>query len=327
MTMDDRFMQTLKRDPDPEFGRRLRDRLHRDETEVEEPAPRAPRWAVLAPALLVAALASVILFPSVRASAQAFLDLFRVRNFTAVSVNPERLRQFQDGKLDLKTLIGDKVETVKEPGATQVVDSPTAAGVAAGIDVMVPRTLPNGLAAGEVSWHGPGEVRVTADVSRLRTLLDALEIRDVAIPLSIDGQVVDIKVPAVVEQHFENGTSHVQFLQARSPEVGLPTGVDLPALGEIGLRILGLDAAEARRLAQSIDWRSTMLIPVPGDVGSFRQVDVGGQSGLMVTMTGVRKDGRPREGSMVLWSRNDMVFALMGNIRDADLLNMANSVQ
>jgi hypothetical protein len=321
--MDDRFMHGLKAAPDPGFGRRLRERLRGLESAAEEREPRGVRWAVLlAPAMLVGMLASVILFPSVRASAQAFLDLFRVRNFTAVSVNPERLRQLQDGKLDLKTLVGDRVQTMQEPGPAQVVSSPAEAGAAAGIVVQVPRSLPSGLAAGEVSWRGPGRMRVTADVARLTTLLDALEIRDVAVPLSIDGKVIDIQVPAVVEQKFTNDKRRVELLQSRSPEVALPAGVDLPALGEIGLRILGLDASEAKRLAASIDWRSTMLIPVPGDAGSFRQVEVNGQPGLLVT---ARREGR--EGSVVLWSRNDMVFALAGNVSSVDLMQMASSVQ
>ena len=324
--MDEHFMKGLRKAPDPEFARRLRDRLGTTEPSAEE--RHGARWApLLAPALLVAAIASVIFFPSVRASAQAFLDLFRIRSFTAVSVSPERIRQLQDGKLDLEGLLGNRVETVREPGPRQTVATAAAAGVAAGIDVKVPGTLPAGLQPDSVSWRGPGEVRVTADVQRLRGLLQALDIQDVAIPMAIDGQKIDIKVPAVVEQRFSKGSRSVQLLQAKSPEVALPAGVDLAALGEIGLRILGLERAEAQRLSQSIDWGSTMLIPVPGNAASFQQVDVSGQSGLLVTAKGERKDGRPREGMIVLWSRGDRVYALAGNISKIDLLQMANSLQ
>lgn len=324
--MDERFMSGLKQAPDPDFARRLRDRLGDFEAEPDE-RPRT-RWAaVLVPSLAVAVLVSVIFFPSVRASAQAFLDLFRIRNFTAVSVNPERIRQLQEGKLDLKSLIGDRVETVKEPGPPQTVASVGAAGVAAGIDVKVPTELPSGLQPDSVSWRGPGEARVTADVARLNSVLQTLDIRDVAVPMAIDGQKIDVKVPSVVRQSFSAGKRRAELLQSKSPEVSLPAGVDLAALGEIGLRILGLERAEAQRLARSIDWRSTMLIPVPGDAGSFRQVNVNGQPGLMVTAKGERKDGRQREGTIVLWSRSDMVYALSGNLSEIDMLQMANSVQ
>ena len=327
--MDDRFMHGLKRDPAPDFGRALRERLRREEQADAEPAARPLTRLVplLAPAVLVVALASVILFPSVRASAQAFLELFRIRNFTAVSVNPERMRQLEDGKLDLKSLIGDRIQTVKEPGPAQFAGSPALAGAAAGVLVKVPAMLPAGLRADTVSWRGAGEAQITADVSRLRQVLEALDIRDVSVPLAIDGQKIDLKMPPVVEQRFRADELRASLLQSRSPEVSLPAGVNLAELGEIGLRILGLESAEARRLSQTIDWRSTMLIPVPGNAGSFRQVEVRGNPGLMVTAVGDGEGGRRREGTMVLWSEGDMVYALAGNLSSVDLLQMANSVQ
>ena len=326
--MDDRFMLGLKRTPEPEFARRLRDRLRLAE-EAEGDGGRKPvRWGVvLAPTVAVALIASVILFPSVRASAQAFLDLFRVRNFTAVSVSPDRLQQLKEAKLELKTMIGEKVETIREPGPFQNVDSPSQAGAAAGITVKVPTILPAGLKADTVSWRGPGEARVTADVQRLRQVLETLAIRDVTVPVALDGQRIDIRMPPVVVQRFKSERRQARLFQSRSPEVGLPSGVDLANLGEIGLRILGLSPAEARRLSQNIDWRTTMLIPVPGNAGSFRQVQVSGQPGLLVTHETTTPEGRKREGGIVLWSEGDMVYALGGDVFSADLLQMANSLR
>ena len=326
--MDDRFMMGLKHTPDPDFARRLLARL-RSVEETEGGAERRPfRWVpILAPTLAVATLASVILCPSVRASAQAFLDLFRVRNFTAVSVSPERLQELKDRKLDLGSLIGDQVETILAPGEPQIVGSAAQAGAAAGITVSVPGMIPGDLKADEVAWRGPAEARVTPDLARLRSMLETLGIRDLTVPTALEGRPIEIKVPALVRQTFKGSKGHVEFLQARSPEVGLPAGVDVATLGEIGLRVLGLQPSEARRLAQSIDWRSTMLIPVPSNAGSFRQVDVGGQPGLLVTLMMTNPEGRRREGAMVLWSRGDMVYGMQGNISGIDLLQMANSLQ
>ena len=53
----------------------------------------------------------------------------------------------------------------------------------------------------------------------------------------------------------------------RSPEVSLPAGRRPRALGEIGLRIVGPPADEAQRFAQTIDWHSTLLVPVPAGAG------------------------------------------------------------
>jgi len=326
--MDDRFMNELREQPSPAYARALRERLRLRERPNEEAAAPALRWLPLvAPALGMAALLGVILFPSVRVSAQAFLDLFRVRNFTAVSVDPDRVRQLEDGKLDLKALIGDRIQTVKDPGPPQVVASAALAGAAAGIVVKVPSFLPGGLQADTVTVRGAGEARLTADATRLRHLLEALDIRDVVVPAALDGQVIELRAPAVVEQRFRADRRRATLLQSRSPEVSLPSGVNLADLGEIGLRILGLAPAEARRLSQTIDWRSTMLIPVPGDAGSFRRVDVRGNPALIVTSVGSSEGGHRGGGTMVLWSQGEMVYALTGNLEDADLLQMANSVQ
>ena len=327
--MDDRFMHELEREPRPGFARELRGRLR----SVEGADPAAARWTatrlmpVLAPALTVAALVALFLFPSVRASAQAFLDLFRIRTFTAVSVDPDRMQQLQDGKLDLKSLIGDRIQTVKEPGPPQVMASPQLAGAAAGFMVGVPALLPAGLMADTVTVCGDGEARLTVDTARLRRILEALDIRDLRVPDAIDGQVIDLRMPPVVEQRFRGDALRARLLQSRGPELSLPTGVNLADLGEIGLRVLGLDAAEARRLAQTVDWRSTMLVPVPGNAASFRQVEVRGHQALLVTSIAAGQDRRRREGVLLLWSDGDRVYALGGNLDGVDLMQMANSIQ
>jgi hypothetical protein len=325
--MDDRFMHELEREPRPAFARGLRERLRADETNEREPRGALARLApVLAPVLGVAAVASLFLFPSVRASAQAFLDLFRIRTFTAVTVDAARMKQLESGNLDLKSLISQKIQTVKDPGPPQVVASAQLAGASAGFIVKTPMTLPAGLVADTVTVRGASEANLTIDTTQLKRVLETLDIRDLQIPAGIDGRTVDVKMAPVVEQRFRNDRRRAHLLETKGPEIGLPSGLDLPKLAEIGLRILGLEPGEARRIAQSTDWRSTMLVPVPGDVGSFRQVDVKGQKALLVTTTGTTPDGRRRDGAIVLWSDGDMVYALAGNIDSLELMQMANSI-
>lgn len=323
--MDDRFLHELKREPRPAFARALRERLRRNETSAPLRRPRLT--PVLAPAFAMAAVVALFLFPSVRASAQAFLDLFRIRTFTAVNVNPERLKQLDGDRVNMEKLFGDQLEKVKEPGPEQVMASAQLAGAAAGFVARVPTNLPAGLEPDTVSMRGEGQVRVTANNARVQALLEALEIRDLRVPDALNGQVIDIRMPAAVEQRFVNEGRRAALFQSKSPEISLPTGVDLADLGEIGLRILGLDATEARRVARSVDWRSTMLLPIPSTAASFREIDVRGHKALMVSSTFNTKEGRQRERTLVLWSDGDMVFALSGNISALDLTQMANSIQ
>ena len=106
--------------------------------------------------------------------------------------------------------------------------------------------------------------------------------------------------------------------------MSMPAGMDLPVLGEIGLRILGLARDEAHRLAQAIDWHSTLLVPVPATATSFRQVEVRGARGLVIETTSTSER---RPVNIVLWSEGGYAFCLRGQLGTVTLLQMANSVQ
>jgi hypothetical protein len=331
--MDDRFLKAARQDPRPEFAEGLRDRLARQSAaESESAAERTTgfRWApALAASVVVLVSASLILFPSVRASAQAFLDLFRVRNFAAVSIDPERLKQLDSASLDMKGLLSDHIETIQEPGPLQVFTSPEAAGSAAGFMARVPRDVPAGFTSDTVAVKGAGAARLTVDAAKLREIVSTLGIQDVVIPPGIDGAKVELRMPASVQMEYRNGERRLMFLQAHSPEVSLPPGIDLAQLGEVGLRIAGMEAAEAKRFARSIDWHSTMLIPVPSDATEFSEVEVRGNKALLINTTGqgAGPTGHKRSGSMVMWAEGGMVYALCGNLNRIELVSMANSVQ
>src|SRR2546426_6086267 len=109
--MDDQFMHGLRATPPPHFVERLRQRLHHQ----DQPAPaRSPtirqRWVTAASVL---AALGMFAFPSVRASAQAFLNLFRVVKFTAVPVDVGRINQLTKNGLDLPSLLGRQVEVLE----------------------------------------------------------------------------------------------------------------------------------------------------------------------------------------------------------------------
>jgi len=71
-----------------------------------------------------------------------------------------------------------------------------------------------------------------------------------------------------------------------------------------------------------------LLVPVPVNASTFRQVTVHGAQGLLITTSGFNGDGdRRREGTFVLWSEGDRVYAVTGNLGDKDLLQMAESMQ
>jgi len=325
METDDQFLHDHRRDPAPGFARRLRETLR-----VQEEPRRAPAWRPLAFAAAgLAVVTALFAFPAVRAGAQALLDLFRVRSFVAVPFDADRFEKLRSLDHDNAMMIFDRHDVIQEPGQPIVQSSVAAASAVVGYPVESPTYLPSGLVPDTIAVSGEGRLRLGVSTARLRELLDRLDLRDVQVPAGLDGQNLDVHVHPAVSQTYRSERRRLVLLQARSPEVTLPTGVDLAQLGEIGLRVLGLDPGEARRIAATVDWRSTLLVPVPANASSFRSVTVQGNPGLLVTTTRESETGGQRRsgGSVVLWTEGDRVFALRGGLGDSDMIQVAESVR
>lgn len=322
--MDDRFMYGLRETPSPKFAERLNERLKQQERGeiVTEPGRSSSRWARGAMTAAAGVLAvALFALPSVRASAQAFLNLFRVVNFTAVPVNTDRINQLNRSGLNLSTLIGKQVEVLADPGPARVFATTTDAADAAGIKVRLPTILPPGLTLVRTEVEGEHAVRVTGDTRKLTDILETIGLTDVQPPAGLDGQVATLRVQPIMRMVYGSGNLEVVFLQARSPEVTLPAAIDLSALGEVGLRIAGLGRSEAHTLAQAIDWRNTLVLPVPAGVSSFRQVAIHGSHGLLVTFK------EKREIRSLVWSEGGSVYGITGPLGEGLIAQMADSVQ
>jgi hypothetical protein len=326
--MDDQFMYSGLRKPRAEFARKLSDRLDRVESEPavwQRPRPMARAAAYAAALVLVVGLFA---FPSVRAGARAFLDLFRVVNFAPVAVQPARIKELvASAEIGLPQLLGEQIEVLKAPTPPQTVVTTEAAGAAAGIRVRVPAWRPVGLEPELIEVAADHAVRVTANTAKLKALLDALAIDDLRVPDEIDGQSVTMRIPAVVRVTYRDQSRVVTLMQARQPEVAFPAGLDLASLAEIGLRVLGIERTEAHRFARNVDWRTTLMVPVPTDVSVFRQVDVQGNPGLLIEGSRSAAQGKPGMETRILWSSGGSIFALVGNVRSVELFEMAQSVQ
>ena len=328
--MDDRFLKDARREPRPEFARSLRERLRAQEHEAQArrtaPARWAPAFGAIAAVLLAVGLFSI---PAVRASAQAFLDLFRVRNFAAVTVDPARLQQIRNQSLDVESILGQP-ETIQDPGPLKVFTNAMAAASATGYTL---RQAPmvNGFVPDTTFVRGESRQRLRVDTTKLRNVLTALAINDVSLPPALDGAEVNVHVQPVARTVYKWQDRRIALLQTPSPELSLPPGIDVTQLGEIGLRIAGLGPAEARKFAQSIDWHSTMLVPVPSGASSFREVEIRGHKGLLVAFDSEHQDKPGKRGvgsTQLLWSDGERVYALVGkDISDVTMVELANQVQ
>ncbi|MGH9386307.1 MAG: hypothetical protein ACRD2N_18685 [Vicinamibacterales bacterium] len=320
--MDDVWMQALRREPSAEFKEQLRRRLRDEDAAAPAPASSSHRVALAAAAVVV--LSALLAVPAVRASVSQFLSLFRVVNFVAVQVQPSRLDQLKAQDLEIGKLIGEHAEMLADPGPPVAVASLDEAASLAGMSIAVPQWLPADSRIIETAVMGERVVRITASATRLQQVMDALGITDLSAPAALEGQVVNLRVPPVVMVRYEHGTNRrSRLFQAQAPHVTLPTSVDLATLGEIGLRILGLSAGDAKQFAQAIDWHTTLLVPVPPNVSSFKQVTIGGRPGILLE----HQPPNQSPTTAVMWSTTERVFALVSIHGLDQVLTMADSVR
>jgi len=312
----------LRGEPPAEFARALRARLHAADAARTE-RRRWPMPRLLASAAAVAGVAAALAVPAVRASAEAFLSLFRVVNFVVVPVERGRLDALDARRLSVDALIGENVRVLEEPGPPTAMASVEQAAAAAGLEPQLPQWLPAGSRIVEIAATREGLVQLTANTRRLEEVMDALGILDLRPPPGLDGRIVTVRVPPILMVRYEHGRRHTRLFEARPPEIGLPPGIDLAALGEIGLRIVGLDAREAHAFAQEIDWRTTLVLPLPPAMSQMRRVTVSGHRGVLVEFQ------PPNEAftHMLLWSTGERVFGLVTVQSAEDALAMADSLR
>jgi len=323
--MNDDLLYSLQQSPDPAFAAQLRQRLAQEVGHRETRRWPARRAAVAATVVLV--IAGLFTLPVIRASAESFLAMFRVANFVGVPMERRALKA--DGAaVDLPRLLGDQVQVLQDPGRPVNVGSVANASAAAHFAVAEPTYLPRDTRLADVAVQAPGAVRITADADRLRDALNVLNIRDVEVPQGLDGKVAVVRTASVVRLEYAVRGLSFSVLQTTMPDIALPSGINLAQLGEMALRISGMTRVDAHRFAQTIDWHSTVLVPVPPNAEQFRQVDINGHQGLMVQSIppGTASQSQRRLSS-VLWSTGSRVFAVQGTVPAGDALQIAASIR
>ena len=317
--MDDQFLRDLKKQPNPEFAARLRATLRAlPPNAVARVAPAADfkRWFAAAASIAVVGFAFTL--PPVQAAAEAFLDLFRVKQFTGVAVRPGAARSslessgFEPGS-DLRQrgaahdaagarLVRDGGRRRRGRG-----DSRAHAGLgSAGL-------LEHGFHGVVGAWRRAS--RSTPPVCRRCSTRSGSPTS--SCPKGLDGQTATVRLPPVVTQTFVNRDlvvtdrngevieRSVHVIQAQSPDVSFPAGLDLSKLAYAGLRVLGMSRDEAYRMSVTIDWRTTLIVPVPSKAVAYRPDQRRRQRGPVDRRSRGRREV-PRRRADVVRGRRDV---------------------
>lgn len=288
----------------------------------------------------VLCLTALLSSASVRHMAAQWLSVFRVRTFAVIPVDPaqmERLSAIEN--LAQNGFLGQP-EVLRQPDRPHEISSLEDASAVAGFTVRPPSAQPVGMELdGIMVQEGPA-LRYEVQRTMIQAVLDAMGVHDVPLPQQ-DTLIVEADLQPSVIQKYRSEKSELEILQMPSPKVQVTPAVDPAVLGRIALRLLGMPRADSERLLASVDWTSTLLIPLPTSVAQFREVSVDGEVGILIEETtpsqwrsqarssphGGNRTGFRHEG-IILWQRDGMVYTVHGRgIRPMEMLRVADSLQ
>lgn len=285
----------------------------------------APRWrfawaASLAAAILFGSLA----FPSARSFAQRLLATLRVEKVQTLSLNFASMDSSSNRKLQqgLGQMISEKVVAITDEKEFDV-PSQDAASKLAGFPV---RMISSRTDSPSFRVEGAHAFHMTIDRARLQEVLDQAGRTDLILPANLDGALFSLQVPRAVEMSYGNCTDEgnsedqahpaaaptspndcLALIQAPSPIVNVPSDLNLQQLAETALQLAGMNPVEARKFCQTVDWKSTLVLPIPPTVSSSEPVSINGIPGTLMHFP-----SHHGPSYVLMWVDSGIIYGLVG---------------
>ena len=297
-----------------------------DGSDPERQQPTGLSRRTLGAALLVAVIASLALAP-VRGWAAQFLGAFRVNEIRAVPYDPAAMAELEKlAEAYEDVIVVESVDGVDPAGASVAAVSVPDLDAAAEV-VAFPARLPQGAPPSGVRVEPGGELVLKVDGVRLSELAAELGVADDAVPAET-GRIV-VRTEAGYEVDLDDGRTTLRAIPA--PMVEVPAGWDVDALGELFLAGLGMRPAAAAAVAATIDWGSTLVVPVPMGRAEAMDVAVDGVYGVYFdahegVRTSAEKLPAGKHTDLIVWQRDGVIYALTGSDGVDSLVAAANSL-
>ncbi len=291
-------------------------------------------------AIAVLALALLMAFPTTRALAGELLNLFRVQQVAVLPIDTAGLENMTGNEAlgsQLSELISESTEVTDEPGEPVTVANADEAESAAGFNVR----LPADQTPTRIYVTDSSAFNLTVDYAKAQAFIEAAGRDDLILPESIDGAEISVSIPATVNAAFgtcpepqaekpqpqegymeKEYADCVVFTQMPSPLVNAPADLDMAQLAQIGLEFSGMSREEAAAFTATVDWTSTLVIPVPNRATS-EDVSVDGVTGKLIQRVG---DYAPEYA--LIWVKDGIIYAISGSGTDtAPAFAIVNALQ
>lgn len=269
-------------------------------------------------AAAVAIAAVLVIGMVVTGAAANLLTIFEPNRVTAVPVTVTELQ----GLPDLSAYGIIKVAT---PAVLQSVTDAQTAGAQTGLRVLQPASLPatvTGPAAFAVVSQGTGSFTFSAAKARAAAQQEGKALPPM--PANIDGSTLYLTVGPVVIQSYGAGADGRQLpslviAQSRAPTVQ-SSGVSVSQLENYLLAQPGISSELAAQIRAIGDPSQTMPIPIPVNMATSHQVHVQGVPAVAIgDSSGL--------GSIIVWVRGGVVYAVGGTLTEDQVLQVANSLR
>jgi putative zinc finger protein len=300
-----------------------------------------PAWVT---AMAVTVLLASLAFPAARGWAQRLLATLRVEKVQTVSLDLSSFDGNRSLQQRLGKMISDKV-VVTTDEKRQSAASAEAASQLAGFEVQLISARSD---SPQFNVEGAHAFQTTIDRNRLQDILDQSGRSDLILPANLDGATVAVQIPRSVELKYGNcsgnegnesgdldgvATPHqvsskedcVFLVEAPSPVVNVPSDLNLQQLAETALELGGMTPGQARQFCQTVDWKSTLVLPIPRFVQSYDRVEVNGVQGTLIQVPGNRgRGGKP--SYVLIWVKNGMIYCLGGSGDSSQAVELASTL-
>ena len=122
-------------------------------------------------------------------------------------------------------------------------------------------------------------------------------------PPSSDGDGLDMGAGSPGRRYADC----VILAEIPSPSVSAPASVDVAQLAQIGLEFTGMTSDQAAAFTSTVDWTSTLVVPIPKNAASYQQITVDGVTGTLIQ--------RPADDApqfVLIWVKDGIIYAIGG---------------
>jgi hypothetical protein len=98
--------------------------------------------------------------------------------------------------------------------------------------------------------------------------------------------------------------------------------LNIQQLAQIALEFTGMTSEEAAAFSNTVDWTSTLVVPIPKNAATYKQVNVDGVTGTLIQRPA---DDAPQYA--LLWVKDGILYAISGlGTNSPQAVDMANSL-